>query len=244
VVRSNLRPTNAASDSLHLGFCAIDSYFFAKRTPLTSCARYPIFEGTMQRPTAGDIAALSIGGAAGLLLSAALRRRSRPRLFPISHVDLSRYLGRWYEIARYPNRFQHQHDRDVRVEYSLRPDGKITVLNSCITPRGRAIDSQATATIADTESNAKLKVNLVWPLSGNHWIIDLDPNYEYAVVGEPSRRFLWILSRTPSLPPPTYQEIIARLPLKGYVPSRLIKTRQSAIHAVPRPEYRSALTRG
>jgi len=98
-----------------------------------------------------------------------------------------------------------------------------------MTPRGRILKSRATARIAEPSSNAKLKVSFAWRLSGDYWIIDLDQNYEYAVIGEPSRRSLWVLSRAPVLPPPVYREILAKLPLKGYVPSRLVMTRQSAI---------------
>ncbi len=191
----------------------------------------------MQRPTTGDFAAFSIGGAIGVLLASMLRGRERPALSTVAHVDITRFLGRWYEIARYPNRFERLCERDVHADYSVRPDGRISVVNSCMTPRGRILKSRATAKIAEPSSNAKLKVSFGWPFSGDYWIIDLGPNYEYAVVGEPSRRFLWVLSRTPALAPPVYQKILAKLPLKGYVPSRLVMTRQSAIQTPSEPLY-------
>jgi apolipoprotein D and lipocalin family protein len=146
----------------------------------------------------------------------------------VDSVDLQRYLGRWYEIASYPAWFQKDCTGST-ADYSLLPDGKIQVVNRCRKDSldGPLKESKGKAEVVDTATNAKLKVWFFWPFKGNYWIIDLDPDYRWAVVGEPSRKYLWILSRTPSLDEATYQEIIERLPQKGYDPSMLRKTAQA-----------------
>lgn len=144
----------------------------------------------------------------------------------VGHVDLNRYIGKWYEVARYPNRFERSCDHDVTAEYSIRKNGKIRVLNSCITGAGKPKQSEGSAIIVDKQTNAKLKVTFFWPFYGKYWIIDLGPDYEFAVVGEPSREYLWILSRSPALPDATYQQILSRLDAQGYQTSTLVKTRQ------------------
>ena len=145
----------------------------------------------------------------------------------VGRVDLNRYIGKWYEVARYPNRFQRSCDHDVTAEYSIRKDGKIRVLNSCTTVAGKQKQVEGTAVIVDKETNAKLKVTFFWPFYGKYWIIDLGQDYEFAVVGEPSRGYLWILSRSPDLPDAAYQKILSRLNEQGYQPSKLVKTRQT-----------------
>jgi apolipoprotein D and lipocalin family protein len=121
-------------------------------------------------------------------------------------VDLSRYAGKWYEIARLPNRFQRDCACNTTATYTLRADGKITVLNECRQADGRQKSAKGTARVADaTGLNTKLKV--FWPFSGDYWITDLDPEYRWAVVGEPGRRYLWILSRQPQMDTTLYQQI-------------------------------------
>jgi apolipoprotein D and lipocalin family protein len=150
-------------------------------------------------------------------------------LTTVERVDLERYAGRWFEIARYPNRFQKGCAADTTAEYSLREDGKIVVLNSCKQKNQKVKSARGTAQVVDKKSNAKLKVTFFWPFYGNYWIIDLEPQYRYAVVGEPDRKYLWILSRTPALDEQTYAEIIGRIRSAGYDPSRLVKTPQTTI---------------
>src|SRR3982751_5765726 len=100
----------------------------------------------------------------------------------VGHVDLSRYIGKWYEVARYPNRFEKNCISDVTADYSLREAGTIEVLNSCRQADGRVKSSKGSAKVVDKQSNAKLKVTFFWPFYGNYWIIGLDPEYRYAVV--------------------------------------------------------------
>jgi apolipoprotein D and lipocalin family protein len=164
-----------------------------------------------------------IGIAAGVMLAS-----SKTPLKVYGRVDLSRYTGRWYEIARYPNRFERKCDRDVTAEYSVLENGKIRVVNSCTGRTGKIARSAGTAKVVYSSNNAKLKVTFFWPFYGNYWIIDLGERYEYSVVGEPSRNYLWILSRTPSMDDSTYQDILRRLPASGYDPRKLVRTTQTA----------------
>ena len=145
----------------------------------------------------------------------------------VAKVDLNRYIGRWYEIARYPNRFERKCDRNVTATYTLRPDGKIGVVNACMTREGKLVRANGWAKVADRKTGAKLKVTFFWPFFGDYWIIDLGPNYEYAVVGEPSRKYLWILSRTATMDDKLYAEIISRLAAKGYDAGKLERGRQT-----------------
>ncbi|MBK8915587.1 MAG: lipocalin family protein [Phycisphaerales bacterium] len=145
-----------------------------------------------------------------------------PPLRTVERVDVERYAGVWYEIAKYPNRFE-RGCHGVTAEYTLRDDGTIGVRNVCRNEDGKSIARtiEGYATIADRKSNAKLTVYFAWPFGAPYWIIDLDEDYTYAVVGEPSRRFLWILSRTPVMDPAVYEGILARLVEQGYDPARL-----------------------
>ena len=162
-----------------------------------------------------------------LLASAGMAAAKEPELTVVESVELDRYLGVWYEISSYPNWFQ-RNCTAVTADYSLRDDGRIKVVNSC---RKGSLDGklkQATgrAKVVDTETNAKLKVSFFGPFWGNYWIIDLDPEYQWAVVGEPKRKYLWVLSRTRTLDDDTYQQILARLTQKGYDPDGLQRTVQ------------------
>ena len=137
-------------------------------------------------------------------------------------VDLKRYIGKWHEIARLPMFFQRNCVSDVTADYSLRPDGKIGVLNQCRQKDGTLSTASGTARVVEQSTNAKLKVSFFWPFSGNYWILELGPNYEYAMVGEPRRKFLWILSRQPNLNEETYLRLVTKAKLLGYDTSRLI----------------------
>lgn len=144
----------------------------------------------------------------------------------VPKVDLNRYLGRWYEIAKYPNRFERKCESNVTATYGLRPDGKISVVNRCTTREGKISQSSGWAKVVDKQSGSKLKVTFCWPFFGDYWIIDLGPNYEYAVIGEPSRKYLWILSRTPKMDDALYAELTKRVADKGYDASRLERMKQ------------------
>jgi len=154
---------------------------------------------------------------------------NRAPLEVVPSVDLARYAGKWYEIARFPNRFQRGCDADTTATYALRPDGKITVLNECRKADGKTTSAKGAARVADPKGpNTKLKVSFFWPFSGNYWIIGLDPEYRWAVVGEPDRKYLWILSREPKLDDALYGRIIELVKQQGYDTGKLLKTRQAS----------------
>ena len=153
-----------------------------------------------------------------------------PPLPTVPKVELERYMGTWYEIASFPQRFQKGCAASMAT-YSLRKDGKVDVLNQCRdkTLDGKLRNAKGKAWIVDKRTNAKLKVSFFWPFSGDYWIIDLGPDYEYAVVGHPKRTYLWILSRKQQMAPATYDAILLRLKAQHYDVSRLKKTLQPAM---------------
>ena len=145
----------------------------------------------------------------------------------VPSVDGERYLGRWHQIAYYPNFFQRACTGATTAQYAKRGDGTLSVLNTCETESGvKRIEG-----VARVVAPAKLEVRFapawlsflpfVW---GDYWIIGLAPDYSYAVVGEPSRKYLWILARSPSLDETTYRAIMERLPALGYDPAKLVRT--------------------
>jgi apolipoprotein D and lipocalin family protein len=152
-----------------------------------------------------------------------------PPLRAVDHVHLNRYLGKWYEIASFSHWFQKGCVASTAT-YTLRKNGDIDVLNQCRdkTLDGKLREAKGKAWIVDRQSNAKLKVRFFWPFSGDYWIIDLDTNYQYAVVGHPNRDYLWILSRSPQMDPAIYNGIIERLRDQHYDVNRLNKTLQPA----------------
>ncbi len=146
----------------------------------------------------------------------------------VDRVDLERYVGLWYEIARYPNWFQKKCAREVTATYTLLENGRVEVLNSCRTQSGELAKAKGKAKVVDKKTFARLRVTFFWPFYGDYWILDLDPEYRFAVVGEPSRKYLWILSRTPRMEDAEYQAILERLKVNGFDTGRLVKTEQSA----------------
>lgn len=149
---------------------------------------------------------------------------SRQSLPTVQKVDVKRYMGKWYEIASFPQRFQRGCSCTV-AEYSLNENGTVKVDNSC-TAYGKKKQSIGKAKVVDKETNAKLKVTFFWPFWGKYWIIDLADDYSYAVVGHPNREYLWILSRTPQMDKKLYDDIVARAKAKGFDVSKLKVTDQ------------------
>ncbi len=145
----------------------------------------------------------------------------------VSYVDLKKYTGTWYEISSYPNRFQ-KGCVGTRATYSLRTDGNIDVLNECYDGSfsGRLKSARGVAKVVDSSTNAKLKVSFFLPFYGDYWIIDLGENYDYAVVSNPERKYLWILSRSKFLDEELYLQILKKLEQKGFDINKLEKTPQ------------------
>ena len=154
-------------------------------------------------------------------------RLGLPPLETVPHVEVQRYLGTWYELASIPQRFQ-RGCTATTATYSLRPDGELDVLNKCRMDSVDGVEKTATgrARVVDAATNAKLEVSFFRPFWGDYWIIDLDPEYQYAVVGHPGRDYLWILSRTAHVEPAVYDGIVAKLTQQGYPLDRLVRPLQ------------------
>jgi apolipoprotein D and lipocalin family protein len=161
--------------------------------------------------------------------------QSKEPLKVVPAVDLRRYAGRWYEIARLPNRFQKKCAGEVVADYTLQPDGKIQVLNRCRLQNGDSTQAEGLARLVGRgQPNSILKVRFapkflsflpqVW---GDYQILALSPEYSHAVVGDPSRKYLWILARTPNLDEVTYDHLVEEARGQGFDTSLLEKTRQS-----------------
>ena len=132
-------------------------------------------------------------------LSGAFALAEAPPVHSVHKVDLARYVGKWYEIAAFPMFFQRQCIGDTTAEYAFRPDGDIVVVNRCRTERGFD-EAVGTAWAVPGTGNSQLKVSFFWPFRADYWVIGLDDEYQWAVVGNPNRKYLWVLSRTPQLP--------------------------------------------
>ncbi len=151
----------------------------------------------------------------------------------VAHVDLARYVGLWYEIARIPNRFQKQCAWGVTAEYELRPDGRIDVINRCHRSDGSVDEARGLARVEDAATHSLLGVSffsiLGWrPVWGDYWIIDLADDYSYAVVCSPDRKYGWILARKRHLPAEVLDGIRARLLEQGFDPDAFRMTRQDS----------------
>jgi apolipoprotein D and lipocalin family protein len=144
----------------------------------------------------------------------------------VPHVELEKYLGKWYEIAHLPAKFQEGCD-ETTATYTLSKDGSISVLNQS-KKNGKMKQAKGKAKVVDKNSNAKLKVTFFWPFYGDYWIIKLGNNYEYSVVGTPNRKYLWILSRTRQMDDKLYSQLIEYVKSKGFDVNKLIKTLQKA----------------
>jgi len=152
----------------------------------------------------------------------------------VSSVDLKRYSGKWYEIARYPNKFQRKCVGNTTATYSTKADGSLAVFNQCVMKDGTIGKANGDAKIADTTTNAKFEISFAPKFKSflstdwdNYWVVDLDENYQYAAVSDPKRENLWILSRTPEMKDAVYQNILRRVEKLGFNPGKLAKTPQN-----------------
>ena len=149
------------------------------------------------------------------------KEKLRP-LEVVPYVELEKYLGKWYEIAHLPFRFEDD-CTDITATYSLSKDGNVSVLNECMRD-GKLKQAKGKAKVVDKNTGAKLKVTFFWPFSADYWIIDLGKDYDYAVVGTPNRKYLWILSRAPRMDDKLYSQLIESVKSKGFDANKLIKT--------------------
>lgn len=167
-----------------------------------------------------------------ILISCARQENS---IQTVQSVDLSKYLGKWHEIARLPNHFQKQCISDVTAEYALSKNKKwVQVTNSCINKNKKLEQAIARAYIVDAKTNAKIKVNFL-PVFlhwlnigfGNYWILDLGKNYEYALVGDPTLKYLWVLSRTNKMDVYTYHQLLQKAKQLGFDVDKMVLTKQT-----------------
>jgi apolipoprotein D and lipocalin family protein len=153
-------------------------------------------------------------------------------LTTVDTVDLSRYSGRWYEIARLPNFFEKNDMTNITADYDVLPSGRVTVCNGCHRGNGRETEVNGVARAVDG-TNTKLEVAFapgflrflpfVW---GNYWILDLDADYQWSLVGEPTRKYLWILARQPEMSEDVFRTICSIAQDKGYDITDLIRPLQ------------------
>ena len=166
------------------------------------------------RIVAGLLAFLAIG-----VVGFMGRLNERPAV--VESVDVERYMGAWYAVASIPTTFESACVQGTTAEYRLLADGRIEVTNTCVRADGSTFSAVGRAWVPDPSQPAKLKVSFVrllgrWFFPGDYWILDLAPDYRYAVVGHPMRKYGWILSRSPTLPEETLQRIFERLEAKRY----------------------------
>lgn len=157
-----------------------------------------------------------------------------PAVATIAALDVPRYVGTWYEIAKFPNRFQARCVANTRAQYLAQTDGSVQVLNSCATADGNTIDALGKAIQVGPANSPKLQVRfapawlswlpMVW---GDYWVIDLDADYQLAAVSDAKREYLWVLSRTPQLKPQAYEALLERLKAQHFDVQKLDRTPQT-----------------
>lgn len=151
----------------------------------------------------------------------------------IAALDVPRYLGTWYEIAKFPNWFQKKCVSNTKAVYTAKPDGNLRVLNSCSTANGEISEAEGLARQIGPKDSPKLEVRfapewlsflpMVW---GDYWVIDLDSQYQVAAVSDPKREYLWVLSRAPQLDPKVYDDLLQRLKQQQFDIQKLERTSQ------------------
>ena len=171
-----------------------------------------------------------------LLTTFTVNASAQDALATIPGLNVQRYMGTWYEIAKYPNSFQRKCASNTSAQYSALPDGTVRVENRCKQVDGQVIDAIGQARQIGDANSPKLEVRFapawlsflpfVW---GNYWVIDLDTDYQLVAVSEPKREYLWILSRTPEVNAKTYDELLGRLHKRGFDLKKLEKSIQTKL---------------
>lgn len=153
---------------------------------------------------------------------------AQPAVQSVPSVDLGRYVGKWYEIANFPMFFQRNCKADTTAEYAIKSDGNVSVTNRCKTDSG-VDEAVGTATVVPDSNNSRLKVTFFWPFKADYWVIGLDADYRWAVVGNPNRKYLWVLSRTPQLPQAELDAALQSAKQQGYDLTQLQYTPQGGV---------------
>lgn len=171
----------------------------------------------------GAVALLTVAAALGVSSCTSVPAAPLPT---VAAVDVPRYMGRWYEIAKLPNRFQAACASDTVARYRLQGDG-VEVLNRCRRVDGSVDSIRGSASIVAGSAGARLRVSFFWPIYGDYWVLALDPSYQAVLVGEPSRKYAWILSRSPQLDDLQLQALLARAQALGFDRAAFVRTRQA-----------------
>lgn len=152
--------------------------------------------------------------------------QAQTMLETVNELDLDRYQGIWYEIARLPNGFEKDLN-NVTATYLNQPNGKISVLNKGAKPDGKVKSAKGRAWRPNKDRPGRLKVSFFWPFSGDYYVLKLDADYQYALVGSPSRKYLWLLARESEIPASVYQEYIDYAEFQGFKINNLLKVEHS-----------------
>lgn len=172
------------------------------------------------------------GSVAMTILAACVAANAQPPPpQPVKNLDLQRYAGSWYEIAAVPNRFQKDCARETTASYTVLPDQRLGVDNRCAEADGEVDEARGRAKAGDRPGT--LKVSFIhffdwwfWLFSGDYWVLALDTDYQWALVGHPTRRYGWVLARHSSLTSDQREAILVALRAQGYDPCKLITTPQ------------------
>lgn len=162
----------------------------------------------------------------GVLILFCQSSKSQNMLPTVENLDLSKYQGKWYEIARLPNSFE-KGLTSVSATYSIKENGKINVLNAGFKSGAKKKDINGTAWVPNKDYPGRLKVRFFWPFSGNYYVMAIDKDYQYALVGSPSRKFLWLLSKKIEMPEEVYKEYTELAQDQGFAIDELIMVDQS-----------------
>ncbi len=174
---------------------------------------------------------LAVIGLLAFAVSLPAEAEEMDKVESVEYIDVNKYMGKWYEYARIPNRFQNKCEGNVTADYTLLPDGNVQVINKCLEKNGKTEKAEGLAKIVDNNTNSKLKVSffsifgihLFW---GHYWVLYLDNDYSVVVVGEPSKKYGWILSRELSPESDKLEKAYEAIDKNGYKPVDFIQTKQ------------------
>lgn len=165
-----------------------------------------------------------------LMISLTACKSENQKLETVKELDITKYAGTWYEIARLPNSFEKGLEC-VTATYSILPNGKIEVLNKGYTnaDSSKLKSIKGVAWVPNKEYPGKIKVRFFWPFTGKYWVIALDKEYNYALVGDPSRKYLWILSKSNTLEDNIYNELLVIAKEKGFDVEKITRVLQNCV---------------
>jgi apolipoprotein D and lipocalin family protein len=147
----------------------------------------------------------------------------------VPHVDLTRYAGQWYEIARLPNHIEKECAANVIAHYTVESDEEMRITSTCRKPSGETKETKGTARVNDKNGpNSKLKVTMFWPFSDHYWILKVDPEYKWTMIGSPNHNYLWVLSRQPVMDQNIYRQLLSQAKEMGFDTTQMILTKQGA----------------